>query len=121
MGGVACIFEGAMTCCRKQHPNGVKCDREGLVSTLLGLYFDLYTQQKGGKKEQHILMVAELFMKQKNRIFPKTYQYTQEGGGTEERELFGDLITRVEYMVDADVEAAQLRMEDAKLQNCKFL
>jgi len=112
---VSRVFEGEMTCCRRGHPDGVSCDKESLIPTLLGLYFDMYMKRKdnnendsNGKSEEQLELVTGLIEKQKDRMFPEMFQYAREDGGVEMRTLFGDLIGRVDKLIEQDAEKVKI-------------
>jgi len=113
IGTVCRVFDGEMTCCRLLHKREgdgglMRCDRESLVSTLLGLYFEVYTSTANGDGSEAKLEMQKLIAAEKVKIFPSTFPYPTEKG-TEHRELFGDMIQRVERVIDADAVKAKRR------------
>jgi len=103
---IAPVFEAQMTCCRLRHPAGLPCDREKLVVCMLGLFFDLLSRDKQGMMSDGAREVKEIFEAQKERIFPKTFEYTQtDGTSLKDKELFGDLVQRMEkYVAGMDTD-----------------
>lgn len=98
---IIAVFEGKLTCCRQKHPNGVACDREGMVPMLLGLYFEVTTSYLSESCLPHIEKVWNIIEARRDIIFPKDFIY--EGArASERRELFGDLLTRAEKFVKSD-------------------
>lgn len=105
------VFDGEMTCCRLLHElNGtmMKCDKESLVSTLLGLYFEVYTSLVIGEGSEAKIGMQNLITTEKDRIFPANFSYVTKKG-TEQRELFGDMIQRVEKVIENDHARASKR------------
>eukprot|EP01065_Artemidia_motanka_P022686 TRINITY_DN26884_c0_g1_i1.p1 TRINITY_DN26884_c0_g1~~TRINITY_DN26884_c0_g1_i1.p1 ORF type:complete len:1048 (+),score=320.32 TRINITY_DN26884_c0_g1_i1:139-3282(+) len=88
------VFEGQFSCCALSHKGTVRCDRESLMSPILGLYSLVLKQNT----ELHIRPIYKHIDKDKERFFPPSFSFATEGG-TEERELFGPLVTKMEQHV----------------------
>jgi len=73
---------------------------------MLGLFFDLLSRDKQGMMSDGAREVKEIFEAQKERIFPKTFEYTQtDGTSLKDKELFGDLVQRMEkYVAGMDTD-----------------
>jgi len=104
---VASIFNGSMTCCTLEHKGGAPCDRTSLVSPLTGMYFDLYTKQKLDSLDANGKRVWEFVEANKDTVFPTKYDHVMDNRKPQKRELFGNLIMRIERFVDKDVEKAR--------------
>ena len=99
IGTVVCIFEAGLTCCRLKHRTQDKCDRESLVLPLLGLWYQVLSDHRMGKTgtaSLHAIIEAK-----KDRVFPASYKFEKVlddnvTSQTEEVELFGDMIARIE-------------------------
>jgi len=106
------VFDGDMTCCRMLHDRDgvqIKCDRESLVLTLIGLYFEVFTAYLTDDVRPETMDMQKLIQEEKGLIFPAKFEYVTKKKGTETRELFGDTIQRVERIVRKDVAKAQKR------------
>jgi hypothetical protein len=102
------IFEGGMTCCRKKHKDGRPCDKESLVQPLLGMYFDLYAKKKNEKVPTHLTQIWNYVFDNKVKLFPPTFNYETDSGSTT-KDLFGNLLGRMEAYVDQNPQAALAR------------
>eukprot|EP00931_Biecheleriopsis_adriatica_P006840 TRINITY_DN108191_c0_g1_i1.p1 TRINITY_DN108191_c0_g1~~TRINITY_DN108191_c0_g1_i1.p1 ORF type:complete len:800 (-),score=114.50 TRINITY_DN108191_c0_g1_i1:52-2253(-) len=109
---VAPVFEADMTCCRLGHPEGFQCDREKLVVPMLGLYFDLLMQAKRGTINSGASEVKSIFDAEKSRMFPKMFQYSRNGSSVP-RELFGDMVERMEKHVRDNFDQSQILLESS--------
>jgi len=115
MDDVAALFEGNMTCCSRKHPGGGACDRESLVSPMLGMYFDVMSRKaladnratRGGLEDQKmgnldidqtLVSVAKLIQEQKHRMFPVKYSYVTQSDKVTQHTLFGHKIARIDSM-----------------------
>eukprot|EP00928_Gymnodinium_smaydae_P063266 TRINITY_DN46907_c0_g1_i1.p1 TRINITY_DN46907_c0_g1~~TRINITY_DN46907_c0_g1_i1.p1 ORF type:complete len:895 (-),score=73.23 TRINITY_DN46907_c0_g1_i1:74-2701(-) len=115
---IVCIFDAQMTCCRKNHVGSDRCDKESLVLPLLGLWYSLATQKRimsdcmgeQRKISQPAMDLFDIIKAKKERVFPRTFDFVTEEG-SEKRNLFGDLIDRVDaYVSRVDMPAS---MKDA--------
>lgn len=114
------VFEGEMTCCMMKHTSGgveTVCDRLSLREPVLGLYGAWYRKKlekaklaKNGPAAAVVVAypigenleseLTDLFQgEDMERMFPRTFQMTSVRG-TKTKELFGDVITRMEKMQD---------------------
>ena len=91
------VFDGELTCCRLGHPDGMACDREGLVMPMLGLYAQLFQDRES---EQGKLVFNVIDGKQ-GTLFPADFTFV-EGGVKTRRRLFGDLVQAVEAAVASE-------------------
>ena len=96
---VVCIFEAHLTCCRLKHKTQDSCDRESLVLPLLGLWSRVLSDHRTGKTGTASLHA--IIDPLKDRVFPASYAFEKISGDnetsrTEEHELFGDMIARIE-------------------------
>uniref|UniRef100_A0A7S4K0D7 Uncharacterized protein n=1 Tax=Odontella aurita TaxID=265563 RepID=A0A7S4K0D7_9STRA len=90
------VFEGQFSCCSMKHSGTVKCDKESLMSPILGLYSLVIKQ----RKLTHIQDVYHFIVSDKDRFFPHSIFFVDEDGKAEERELFGPLVKKMEEHVD---------------------
>lgn len=91
------VFSGDLTCCARGHEGGTACDRELLVSPILGLYADLLERQKRGPLPAHLTEVIKFMQENEEVMFPKHYVFKEKGQEKgEKRELFGNMI---EYLM----------------------
>merc|ERR1719221_501208 len=86
------VFEGAFSCCAMGHKNQAYCDKERLVQSVLGLYFKTLSMQDDPSRK----VVLEHIEASKDRFFPAFFEFSLPDGRTEERELFGDLVSTME-------------------------
>ena len=106
---VVCIFEAELTCCRLKHPSQDKCDGEGLVLPLLGMWYQVLRQCRMGDTGSKAMY--ESIEPQRDRVFPAAFDFekssTADGDDsrTERREFFSDMIGRVVAMVTAELAA----------------
>jgi len=126
MDDVAALFEGDMTCCSRKHIDGGPCDRESLVLPMLGMYFDVCVNiQEVSSRDTDCTRKHQIFAliaKQKDRMFPSTYDYIKPSGAVAKKVLFGDFIARVDQMLASreqlktliSMHASQGMMESSK-------
>jgi len=86
-------MDGDFTCCMRNHPKGMRCDKERLVDPMLYLYFSA----KGMAGQAGNDFIYDLVMKNKRTIFPETFNKATESGGVR-TPLFGDLLDHIEAM-----------------------
>lgn len=101
------IFHGDMTCCRRGHPAGQRCDKEGLVSPILGMWFDLCVRATQRMLDEDAQILYDTMQADTDSIFPATFRYTKEAGDSEVRELFGHLIDKIGAYVYRDLADLQ--------------
>jgi len=100
------VFQGNLTCCRRKHEGMDKCDKELLVTPMLGLWAQLNqrceqnTRQSNvsGSKSEKLMKVAhvhEEISKKLEEVFPCEFDFERQDGHFERRQLFGDLLTRL--------------------------
>jgi len=89
------IFDASMTCCRLKHEHQTYCDKELFVAPLLGIWYRILLDVYGGCATPGASALHRLIDGQKTIVFPKIFTFHLDET-TEERELFGDLIARVE-------------------------
>lgn len=105
---VAPVFEAEMTCCRLGHPEGERCDREKLIVPMLGLYFDLLTSSRMGTLQGGAAEVKTIFDAEKPRMFPKFFKYVTRNGLSVTKDLFGDMVERMERHVRDNFEESKM-------------
>lgn len=84
---------------------------------LMGLYFDIYTQKKSGSVDWNVQREKffDLLMQHKDKVFPTHYMHStcaSDGRTTvplERRELFGNVIERMEEHINSNLEHALTR------------
>ncbi len=90
------LFKGDFSCCQLNHKIGDgSCDKESLRVPALGLYSVALRRSH----DEHVSKVLKNMKIGREEFFPTTYTYRKENG-SEERELFGPLIEKVEKYVD---------------------
>jgi hypothetical protein len=92
------VFEGKFSCCEMGHKHQPWCDREKLVESVLGLYYHLLTQAE----DPTVQVVLDHIKGNKERFFPKHFDFALEDGTTEPRELFGELVVMLEGRARGD-------------------
>jgi len=81
------VFQGHLTCCDRKHPDGSPCDREALMSPMLGLYSHI----RNFCNDPHVKGIYDAIEPFTDEIFPSSFTYVHPSG-TCQRNLFGDLI-----------------------------
>jgi len=97
----------------------LNCDQESLVPTLMGLYFDLYTQKSAQALSSASKYAWNLIEGQKDRVFPASFQFSETKGGSSQRKLFGDMIHRIERKVDSNLEEAKRMCDHGSSKSTK--
>lgn len=95
--GIVHLFDGNMTCCRLGHAGTNTCDKEKLVLPLLGLWYSL-RGGRGKRTNTGAKMLLSIIHKDVQKVFPPKFAFECDQG-TKEKNLFGDLITRLEDML----------------------
>ena len=105
------VFEGQLTCCRREHVGMKMCDREKLVGPILGLYGTAYAKhirQKGVEADS-----SASFELIKDAVFPATIDFKQRSRAgklaSQKRVLFGTLRQDMEKFIDEREEQSDLR------------
>jgi len=98
------VFEGEFSCCAMKHKGTVKCDKESLMSPILGLYSLVIKQ----RSLSHIQDVYHHINSDKDRFFPDSIFFVDEKGKVEERELFGPLVEKMEEYVQSQPGTAKV-------------
>ena len=100
------VFSGELTCCRLEHKNMTSCDRQSLVTPLLGLYGELYSaahfSSKDAKVDENVVQFLSTIEEKQDVIFPRSFErisWKKKKRIVEEVELFGDLIERMRLRV----------------------
>ena len=91
-----------------------ECDKEGLVSPLLGLWYQVARNHFAGTDRASMQgsdALYEIMASQRDRVFPQTFDFEKSTDAdishTEKgRELFGDMIERVDAMITAELAEA---------------
>jgi len=103
------VFSGDLTCCRRKHEGMEKCDKELLVTPMLGLWSQLCQRCEEQKRQQDsrqstghlsdkLLKVTHVYKEITGRIgevFPSEFVFEHHDGILEQRQLFGDLLDRL--------------------------
>jgi len=108
------VFEGKFTCCALRHPDGSQCDKQKLMSPILGMYLALSEDMQGteaagvdkdldsAKVEEGAAVknpdnakaaVFEYLTEKQHLFFPQSTKYLMEKKEVEQ-ELFGDVVTK---------------------------
>jgi len=114
------VFQGNLTCCRRKHEGMDKCDKELLVTPMLGLWAQLNKRCRSASNKQptwqsavsglrteklmSIDHVHEEISKKLEEVFPREFDFQGPSGHLERRQLFGDLLTRLPQPGDEDQE-----------------
>eukprot|EP00756_Hemistasia_phaeocysticola_P028128 Hpha_TRINITY_DN16160_c0_g2::TRINITY_DN16160_c0_g2_i1::g.3154::m.3154 len=89
------VFEGQFSCCALNHKGTFRCDKESLMSPILGLYSLVIKQ----KSNPHIQRIFKLIDADRDRFFPPDFTFVDEQGRKDKRELFGPLVPKMEQRV----------------------
>mmetsp|Transcript_24130 Transcript_24130/g.52665 ORF Transcript_24130/g.52665 Transcript_24130/m.52665 type:complete len:1264 (-) Transcript_24130:809-4600(-) len=89
------VFNGELTCCARQHAGIPQCDRQLLVTPMLGLYAELLAHQRRDTLRPHMEEVLEFMMHHEAQMFPANFMFVRQGKSAERRELFGEVLTRL--------------------------
>jgi len=100
------VFSGNLTCCQRKHEGMDKCDKELLVTPMLGLWAQLcqrcHEHQKQLSRQstfsEKLLKVTHVHRSITDRIeevFPREFDFQHHDGHVERRQLFGDLLSRL--------------------------
>uniref|UniRef100_A0A7S1ATK8 Uncharacterized protein n=1 Tax=Noctiluca scintillans TaxID=2966 RepID=A0A7S1ATK8_NOCSC len=95
------VFEGDFSCCMLKHKNTSKCDRESLVSPMLGIYSNCLKRDTADVKHEG-MFTLETFQKDKERMFPRNFDFEKQHAKSftlDRRELFGPLPEMMEHRV----------------------
>jgi hypothetical protein len=107
------VFEGDLTCCRLCHHNGKQCcDREELVSPMLGLYAEIYAN----RHTPEVKPIFEAIEQRIDTIYPRFFEYKASGDVTYEKPLFGDLVQVIRGDIDSKDNATLKPIKLGKLQ-----
>jgi hypothetical protein len=71
----------------------------------MGLYFDLASKKRANSGTPQSNYVWNLIKNDRDKIFPKTFNYSTSDGTAEVRELFGDMLDRIDRKVRRDTRA----------------
>jgi len=94
------IFEGDFRCCSKKHVGCLRCERQFLMSPILGIYANCVQSRAEGfetdKDDVLPSMLMSLISSDMERMFPKYFDFVREDPkdmitNVERRELFGPL------------------------------
>jgi len=93
------IFSGRLTCCARGHEGMEQCDKEYLVTPVLGLYCELLAADKARSLPSEKKEVLDFMKENEEEVFPPTFEFsTPVGKRGQERELFGDILTLLEEL-----------------------
>ena len=104
------VFDGDLSCCGHEHPDKGACDRELLMSPMLGLFYEIYRDRDGASRDAWAVLAPRA-----DELYPRTFTWATAGGGPpQEHVLFGDLVAAARVAADVErgggeVTAAALR------------
>jgi hypothetical protein len=104
------VFDGDLSCCGHEHPDKGACDRELLMSPMLGLFYEIYRDRDGASRDAWAVLAPRV-----DELYPRTFTWATAGGGPpQEHVLFGDLVAAARVAADVErgggeVTAAALR------------
>ena len=94
------VFQGQLTCCRREHAGMDMCDQQKLVGPILGLYgaaYDKHVHASHGKQGTEFELIKET-------VFPRTFEFKQRNRAgkltSQKRVLFGTLVRDMLAYVD---------------------
>jgi len=108
------VFSGELTCCQRKHKGMEKCDKELLVTPMLGLWAQLCQRCRGESQSQYskqstfsekllkVTHVHQLIAEKMEEVFPCQFDFQHQDGFIERRQLFGDLLHRLPQPHDED-------------------
>ena len=65
------VFDGDLSCCGAEHPDKGACDRELLMSPMLGLFYEIYRDRDGASRDAWAV-VACVEIKILRRVRPES-------------------------------------------------
>ena len=91
------VFSGQFSCCALNHVNCKRCDKQELVTPVLGLYSLVLTR----RAEPHMAEIAQLMERDKEQFFPShiDFRFGLEGEYVDRRPLFDDLVEIMEEYI----------------------
>lgn len=101
------VFSGKLTCCQRKHEGMEKCDKELLVTPMLGLWAQLcqHCHEENQKQRSRQSTLSEKLLKVTHvhrlitdkieEVFPCEFDFQHHDGLLERRQLFGDLLSRL--------------------------
>ena len=93
-----------------------RCDKEFLVTPALGLYCELLAQDKKGLLSKDKKEVLNHFKTHEDQVFPRTFKFIRpHGQKSEDKELFGEILTLLDELDLKTVEADELKKEEGIL------
>ena len=98
------VFSGQFSCCALNHVNCKRCDKQELVTPVLGLYSLVLTR----RAEPHMAEIAQLMERDKEQFFPShiDFRHGLEGELSERRPLFDGLVEVMEEYVGGGLHQA---------------
>merc|ERR1719401_1259752 len=103
------VFHGELTCCLRKHVGMDRCDKQYLVTPMLGLWAQLCQRKDEDRfAELHAKLVGEL-----DKVFPATFMYQSTGYATRSKKLFGNLIAAMQQRLK-DGDGAEKAMVDTE-------
>mmetsp|Transcript_27328 Transcript_27328/g.40396 ORF Transcript_27328/g.40396 Transcript_27328/m.40396 type:complete len:986 (-) Transcript_27328:398-3355(-) len=100
------IFNGNLTCCTLGHKGFERCDKEFLITPLLGLYCELLALERNNKLAPRKKEVLDFMKENQDQVFPRTIKYITSSGKVETRECFGDILS---LLTELDLSNAEVR------------
>mmetsp|Transcript_111804 Transcript_111804/g.316243 ORF Transcript_111804/g.316243 Transcript_111804/m.316243 type:complete len:1062 (+) Transcript_111804:131-3316(+) len=100
------VFQGDLTCCRRQHAGMERCDKELLVVPMLGLWAQLCQKcDNAGVDDYQLFEVHANLASKLEEVFPSTFTFVESSGSKVNRMLFGQLLTRLpEALEEYDIK-----------------
>eukprot|EP00450_Noctiluca_scintillans_P000337 CAMPEP_0194499684 /NCGR_PEP_ID=MMETSP0253-20130528/15911_1 /TAXON_ID=2966 /ORGANISM="Noctiluca scintillans" /LENGTH=708 /DNA_ID=CAMNT_0039341455 /DNA_START=36 /DNA_END=2162 /DNA_ORIENTATION=+ len=98
------VFAGEFTCCARGHPGKAPCDRERIVSVMLGILWRC--KFSNHQRSSHLSVILESIEKSVDKHFPSVYEYSWKDAErvcVESRELFGDLVSVLQVLFNETV------------------
>jgi len=95
------VFHGDLTCCRRLHEGMTRCDKEFLVTPMLGLWAQLCLRVEDMSRDvepvedvREAITIHHAIRQNLDEIFPRTFRFV-DASGIKERQLFGNLTDRL--------------------------
>jgi len=107
------VFAGEFSCCARGHPGHTACDRERIVSVMLGILWRCKLQNH--IKSSHLSEILESIEKNVDKYFPANHEYSWRDADQvlfESRELFSDLVSVLEVLFKESVAQNENEVPD---------
>mmetsp|Transcript_50132 Transcript_50132/g.145374 ORF Transcript_50132/g.145374 Transcript_50132/m.145374 type:complete len:298 (+) Transcript_50132:78-971(+) len=111
------VFHGDLTCCRRRHEGMLTCDKEFLVTPMLGLWAQLCLRVEDSSRAaepgmQEAIGIHTAMGQNLDAIFPRTFWFAH-ATGFKEKPLFSDLTERLQVALEENSEEADVRAKIA--------